>query len=787
MAENGMQKKISRLSIREFVEGMFLEGDLTASASSPLRAVEGTRIHKRVQADRGDNYRSEVSVNAAFDGELTALQLFGRIDGLITDGDSVTIEEIKSVRGVLRPDFDGVPVHWAQAKCYGAIYSLQNGLAEITIELVYVQLGSEATARYPRRYAAAELQEWLQDLCQRWLTGADREAKRLRESAEAIRAMGFPFTDIRPGQKEMIEAVYDHVRSGDLLYVCAPTGIGKTMGALFPAVKAMADGHCEKLFYLTARNPVKRIAEEALIRLIGKGFPLRSITMSAKDKLCPMPEGTPCNPEFCPRAAGFYDRLWGALDEAPPIGHMDTAFVERLAHRHNLCPHELSLFLAEICDVVICDYNNVFDPRVRYQRFFDRGGDYQLLVDEAHNLIDRARDMFSAVLDEMTCGVFLRSLPLMSFDAAMDDLAAATQALLDALLAQREELHGNEEVPLPSPPKSIVDAAQEALACAEPVLMAQASEASDELLNLYFMVRTFLAVAERFDECYRVILRRREDALELNLRCLDPSKELREVMERVHGAVFYSATLTPFGYYARLIGGSAEASFLMLPSPYPHENLQVSMAPIDTTYARRDGSLSALVDALSAFVGGRVGNYLVFFPSYQYMAKAHQLFSERNPQVFAPMQASGMSERERAAFLAYFDGEHEGGMAAFAVMGGIFGEGIDLTGERVIGVAIVGVGIPQISLERSLIQQYHDERNEPGYDYAYTIPGMGRVLQAVGRLIRSGDDRGVALLLDRRFGWQKYDELTPEWWKPVRRCAGSREVERSVKQFWQWN
>ena len=765
---------------------MFLEGDLSSQASSPLRAVEGTRIHKRLQADRGGQYRAEVSLNAAFEGELTTLQLYGRIDGLITDGGCVTVEEIKSVRGTVRPGFEGAAVHWAQARCYAAIYSAQQGLSQITVELVYVELGGGAITRIPRQCDAMELQQWLQALCGRWLAAADKEAQRLAHAGEVLRGMGFPFENIRPGQKEMIEAVYDHVRSGQPLYVSAPTGIGKTMGTIFPAVKAMADGHCAKIFYLTARNPVKRIAEDALILLISRGFPLRSILMSAKDRLCPMPEGTPCKPEFCPRAAGFYDRLWAALDEAPPMGHMGTAFIENLADRHTLCPHELSLFLAEACDVVICDYNNAFDPRVRYQRFFDRGGEYTLLVDEAHNLIDRAREMFSAMLTEQTCGELLRTMPLVSYDAAQQDMAAATQELLDTLLPLSEHLQQvGDEAPLEAVPRTIVEAAENFLGTCEPVLLAQADEAGEELLDLYFQVRSFLSVVERFDECYRVILRRVDGALELHLRCLDPSRNLREVMERVHGAVFFSATLTPFGYYARLIGGSEAANFLLLPSPYPQENLKVGIVNLDTTYARRDASLGRLVDALSAFVSAKQGNYLFFFPSYQYMDKAHHRFIQMHPEMFTPMQSSGMSERERATFLAYFDAEHRGGMAAFAVMGGIFGEGIDLVGERVIGVAIVGVGIPQISLERSLIQQYHEEREEPGYDYSYTIPGFGRVLQAVGRLIRSEGDQGVALLLDRRFGWQKYEQLMPEWWKPVSNWSTGQDVKRAVRDFWQ--
>jgi DNA excision repair protein ERCC-2 len=275
-----------------------------------------------------------------------------------------------------------------------------------------------------------------------------------------------------------------------------------------------------------------------------------------------------------------------------------------------------------------------------------------------------------------------------------------------------------------------------------------------------------------------------QEGVDLHLRCIDPSKKLKEVLKKIHGAVYFSATLTPFQYYSRLTGTGGEASCLKLPSPFPQENLKVMALDIETTYAKRDKTLQRLVDSLSTFVAGRTGNYLVFFPSYQYMQKAHDLFIRSNSAIFAPMQSTGMSERDRSAFLRFFDAEHEHGMAAFAVMGGIFGEGIDLTGDKVIGVAIVGVGMPQLCLERNLIQQYHEQTDEPGYDFAYVIPGFNRVMQAVGRLIRNDADRGVVLLADRRFGWQKYEEMTPEWWQPVAQIRGTNDIEKAVKRFW---
>jgi DNA excision repair protein ERCC-2 len=782
---NAVEKRQVRLAIRDFVESMYMEGDLVG-ASSPGRAMEGMRVHKGMQADRGEQYSSEVPVSFSISGTYVELQLFGRIDGLTIGESGVTIEEIKSVRGFADGEgFEGAAVHWAQAKAYAAIYCRDNSLERIAVQLVYFDVIHEREKRLERAFTAAELLEWLTDLCGKYLRILDREEDRLLTNSRIIREMGFPYDKMRPGQEEMMAAVYSQVKSGGFLYVSAPTGIGKTMGALFPAVKAMADGHCRKLFYLTARNPVKTVAEDALKTLIKRGFALRGITLAAKDRLCPMPEGTPCSPEHCPKAAGFFDRLFTALDEVPPVGHMGRRDVEKLAAKYDLCPHELSLFIAEACDIVICDYNHAFDPRVKIKRFFEKGGAYMLLVDEAHNLVDRGRDMFSAELSEATARAFLDGLPLF-MPEGMAEASFAAQTILERLQGLKGALGGagEDEAALESVPDGLLGAAEEFIGAAEPVLSrTESGEAGDVFLDLYFMARVFRDVAEDLDEYFRVLVKRTPEGIELHLRCIDPSRKLREAMKRIHGAVFYSATLTPFKYYAHLTGAGDDASYLKLPSPFPRENLKVLALDIETTYAKREGTLHKLVEALAAFVGGKMGNYLVFFPSYRYMQAAHDIFVHKCG-VFSPMQSSGMTERERAEFLRFFDAEHERGMAAFAVMGGIFGEGIDLVGDRVIGVAIVGVGMPQLCLERNLIQQHHDEMDEPGYDYSYVIPGFNRVMQAVGRLIRGDFDRGVVLLADRRFGWPKYDEMTPEWWQPVTPTRSAGDIKKEVKEFW---
>ena len=781
------------MAIREFVETMCLSGDLLPGSASLASAQTGMRLHQAIQKSHGEDYRAEVSVQYEQEGELIALRLFGRIDGLQA-GDPEVLEEIKSYSNFLITEsFTGQEVHWAQAKAYAAVYCRDNDLPGMVVRLIYIHAHTEEIHRFDQYLTAGELMDWLRALCARYIDGAEREERRVLQAGETNRSLAFPFGEMREGQQEMIDAVYEHVRQKASLFVSAPTGIGKTMGALYPAVRAMATGACRKLFYLTARNPVKAVAEESFRALIANGFALRGVTLTAKEAICAQPDGTPCHPEFCPMAAGFFDRLPQAIDELPPYGHLGRRDVLRLARKHSLCPHELELAIAEVCDLVICDYNNAFDPRVKLRRFFDRGGSYHLLVDEAHNLVDRARDMFSAELAEPVLRAWLDDLPLTPAGSDEADLIAAGEEVgrvlhtLDSELPEgrrRGETPETPEVLLEGIPVELTEALTAFLECAEPIMAFQPPGGLEErFLDFYFMARLFASVQEELDEDYRILLAREGNGVTVRLRCIDPAQRLRQCYRNINGAVFFSATLTPFAYYTRLLGAE-EPSCLQLPSPYPPENLKVLCLDVETTWAKRAGSMEKLAEALGALVAGRPGNYLVFFPSYQYMNAAHSLFAEGNPEVYAPMQQSGMSDGERTDFLAAFDRNYPAGMAAFAVMGGIFGEGIDLVGDRVIGIAIVGVGLPQVCLERNLMQQYHDELEEPGYEYAYTIPGFNRVMQAVGRLIRSEDDRGVVLLIDRRFGWNRYRELIPPWWQPVERVTGAAAVRRAVQTFW---
>ncbi len=778
-----MTKPIRSLAIRELVETMFPGSDLLPVSSSLLSAQVGMRLHQAIQSGREGTYRAEVPLRYEQEGELLTLRITGRIDGLLP-GDPPVLEEIKSHRHTLAAGFAGEPVHWAQAMAYAAIYCRDNDLPGMMVRLIYIHSQSEEQRHFDRYHEAHDLMDWLQDLCARYLAQVEQEERRIQQSGAANRGLDFPFGRMREGQRQMIDAVQQHVAQGATLFVSAPTGIGKTMGTLYPAVRAMAEGACRKLFYLTARNPVKAVAEESVRTLISSGFALRGVTLTAKDALCPMPDGTPCHPEYCPRAAGFFDRLPQALDELPPYAHLGRREVLALARRHTLCPHELELCIAEVCDVVVCDYNNVFDPRVRVRRFFDRGGEYHLLVDEAHNLVDRARDMYSAVLEETVLRAWLMDLPLTALTGERAEAQTAAVAVLDTLTRLGDDLPpGDGETLLEAVPGELTDALDELADRTAPLLDHQPQDVEETLLDLYFMVRLFQSTQEELGEEYRILLGRAGGTLTLRLRCIDPARRLRESLKNVNGAVFFSATLTPFSYYTRLLGAE-DPSCLQLPSPFPPEHLKVLNLHVDTTWAKRAGSIESLVEALGAFAGGRRGNYLFFFPSYQYMNDAHSLFSAGYPDIYSPMQAPGMGEGDRAAFLAAFEETHPGGMAAFAVMGGIFGEGIDLAGERVIGVAIVGVGLPQVCLERNLMQQYHDELEEPGYEYAYTIPGFNRVMQAVGRLIRGEKDRGVVLLADRRFGWNRYRELTPPWWQPVARAHSPAAIDRAVRAFW---
>lgn len=833
---------VFQVQVRELVEFALRCGDLGGERDfvGPRRALEGIRGHLRVQRSRPSGYQKEVRLCHEVNAGEFILRVQGRIDGLLVTPPEVVLEEIKTVRA----DWDGQPdlLHWAQARIYGFIYTRKESIHRLLLQLTYLNLDTGKLTEFQNLAAFAELQAFFDQTTasyQEWLREWYHWQK-LRDAS--IRSLAFPFASYRPGQRKLAVAVYRALTSGQRLFLEAPTGIGKTVSALFPAVKALAEGGIARLFYLTARTVGRVAAEKACAELRGAGLHLRSLTLTAKEKLCARP-GQPCDAQTCPLAQGFYDRLRPAMRAALKLEELTRSNLETVSQAHQVCPFELSLALSVWVDVVICDYNYVFDPRVYLRRHFaEDGGDYAFLVDEAHNLVDRAREMFSAALSLREILEVKRATAKSAPQCAkaLGRLSSAMRKLGDAsaerqlqpsptdpsspetdMLTERRfqpayELSSAGELDLfsagPSPdhegayplgsagiqlkkmrdgicvmdkmPQDLVPLLEAALEKTEHWLSRnEPAEFRDSLLDLYFRLHSFVRTAAIYDQRFVTLIEPAEK-LRVRLFCLDPSELLRQALARGKAAVFFSATLTPLDYFRDLLGGRLEDPVLRLPSPFSPENLAVLVhGGIRTHLKARESTLGDVAEAVGAMVTARRGNYLVYLPSYQYLDDTRDRFSSLFPEVAIQVQRPAMNEIEREAFLAAFRDDHEETLVGFAVMGGIFGEAIDLVGDRLVGAVIVGVGLPQLCAERDLIRDYFQQRTGAGFEYAYTFPGMNRVLQAVGRVIRSETDRGVVLLLDTRFTEARYRCLFPPWWKTTR-VASVPAIGLAVSNFW---
>jgi DNA excision repair protein ERCC-2 len=795
------------ISVRDLVEFVLRKGDLGGGRefAGSGRALAGIRGHQKIQRSRPTGYLTELPVEHTLETDEFTLQIKGRIDGLLITTDQVLLEEIKTVQGLW--DHEADPLHWAQAKCYAFMQAQEHGLKELVIQLVYLELPAGKVTEFRQTFAFADLSDFFASTTAvyvDWLR--ERHRWRLVRDA-AIALLAFPFPAYRPGQRELAVAAYRVFANGGRLFLAAPTGIGKTISVLFPAVKALGGGKIERIFYLTARTVGRSIAEKALVDLRLAGLKLRAVTLTAREKVC-VREGQACDPLTCPLALGYYDRVKPAIREALEREEITRAVLETVGQKHQVCPFGLALDVSVWADAVIGDYNYVFDPQVFLRRHFaEDGGAYSFLVDEAHNLVDRAREMFSADLDGPEIYEVQRAIKkavprcskaLVQLRTAMRKLGNATEASDNSLAASnpafelelfpakteaiRDKGTGvSTDVEFPD---SLIEPLERALEEAEIWLKKnQPADFREALLALYFRLHWFRRTAEDYDERFVTIVEN-DPAIKVRLFCLNPSRLIRKALARGKAAIFFSATLTPVDYYRTLLGGEAEDPVLQLPSPFPPENLGVLIQDrIQTHFKGRSESLAEVVEAIGSLVSGRPGNYLVYFPSYQYLNDTLQAFQRRFPSVSALVQRPGLTEAERETFIAAFSVEQEETLVGFAVLGGVFGEGIDLVGERLIGAVIVGVGLPQLGVERNLIRDYFQDQNAAGFDYAYTFPGMNRVLQAIGRVIRSETDRGAVLLIDTRYDEGRYRRLFPAWWKyvRVRHADGLREA---VARFW---
>ncbi len=774
-----MENRGYKISVRNLVEFVERSGDIDSKImGSSIRAVEGTRAHQRVQKSYNERYSPEVSLK--YQTKIMDYDVFleGRADGIWNHETlGIVIDEIKSTTKELELIDGNNILHWGQVKCYGYIYCQNHGLDELHLQLTYYNIDSGDIKRIVNKYSAKELKEYVYNLLKRYSVWIElvNQCRLTRDTS--ISHLSFPFDKYRKGQRELAVGVYKTIKDCKKGYFQAPTGIGKTISTLFPTIKALGEGLVEKVFYLTAKTITRQVAEEAIKTMNEKGLKLKAVTLTAKDKICPM-EITKCSPENCPYAKGHYDRVNDCLFDVISHENLITReCMEAYAIKHNVCPFELSLDIALWVDCVICDYNYVFDPRVYLKRFFlDGEKNYAFLIDEAHNLVDRAREMFSAQLNKQD---FLT----MKGSIENKDVKRALNSINKFFIEKKKQLDSNTFIVEKGEPKELYPLIHGFLAVTERYLI-ESKETNDELLELFFKAFQFLRISEFYGDNYITYHEKDGSDVKTKIFCLDPSIQLKEGLDRGKSSIFFSATLNPLPFYQDLLGGEENDYLLSLPSPFEPKKMKIIVNNISTYYKDRDESLEQIAKNLFTLVMGRKGNYFAFFPSYTYMNRVYEQFIQRYPMISVILQDNSMDEKQREDFLNEFVTDKEKYMLAFGVLGGIFSEGIDLVGDKLIGVAIIGVGLPQLCLERDLISDYFNQVGL-GYEYSYMYPGFNKVLQGAGRLIRTESDRGILLLMDKRYNDYRYKRLFPSHWNLTFGLNKDEEISDQIVSFWE--
>ena len=784
-----MEKPKVRISVRNLVEFILRSGDLDNSRGSSgdkEAMLKGGRLHRKIQRSMKGNYQAEVSLKRESEYEDVIIQVEGRADGIFTEDGEFWIDEIKGTYGNLQAMEVPVPVHRAQAMCYGWIYGEKEGLSQIGIQMTYSHLDTEDTRRFREIFSMEELKNWYQKLLDDYHKWISCSLSWKKERNASMKDLQFPFP-YREGQREIVSGVYHTVSSKKTLFVQAPTGVGKTMSAIFPSVRAIGEGKGETLFYLTAKTITGTVAWEAFHTLRENGLKFKVTAITAKEKLCFL-DSPECTPEKCPYAKGHFDRVNDAVYELWTTEEVYSREVIRAhAEKWQVCPFEMCLDLSVWVDGVICDYNYAFDPNVHLKRFFGENisGDYIFLIDEAHNLVERGREMYSAEISRQTLFT-LRKKIRKHFPKLARALDKASRQMLE--LEEDLKASQNPYQVLSNPgvlPVTLLTISGELEEILEENNLEE--ELRKEILEFYFVVRDFLNVSELVDENYVVYTECfGENDFRLRLFCVNPAANLSEYLKKGRSAVFFSATLFPMLYYRELLTTETDAYGIYVQSPFSAKNRRILIgSDVSSRYTRRNHTeYRKIAEYISRCVWQRQGNYMVFFPSYRLMEDVYQVYEEEFSVdwVRCIRQNSDMTEREREEFLEEFQ-SREGTLVGFCVLGGIFSEGVDLTGESLIGAIIVGTGLPQIGSEREILKEYYDRKKQSGFDYAYRYPGMNKVLQAAGRVIRTKEDRGVILLLDDRFLGRDYGEIFPREWKDRSSCR-LNTVEEAVSRFW---
>ncbi|MBQ6384854.1 MAG: ATP-dependent DNA helicase [Lachnospiraceae bacterium] len=828
-AEKRAAKPVSRISVRTLVEFLLRSGDIDRGRTGVRdmeAAREGARIHRKIQKSEGPEYSAEVSLSIETEFDDLVIRTEGRADGVIRhmpaasdedagetfeqeagktsgqeavqdpgDDPEVTVDEIKSMYQDVGTLKEPHPLHLAQAKCYAHILCHDEDLSRIGVRMTYVCLENEQVQYFHYTYDASELEEWFGDLMREWHRWAAFELRHREERNASIERLTFPFP-WRKGQQGLTAAVYRTICDEGQLFLMAPTGVGKTMSCVYPSVRALGEGRAERIFYLTAKNETLRVGMEAFSILDRGGLDFRTIRLTSRDKICPMSEAV-CSPDSCPFAKGHFDRVGDALfDLIRSERLIDRETLLRYAEERTVCPFELGLDAAVWCDAVCCDYNYVFDPNARLQRFFAGGGRNGciFLIDETHNLVERGRDMYSASLVKEH--VLSAKRALSDRDPRIKKQLGRLNRILLALKKDTEEspsgqsagrafrfLSSSEMQPLLRESLHLAGSLQEYFR------KDGGGPAEEDLLNFYFELLQLNGTADGLDEHYVTYAGETEEGtFAVRLFCTNPAGRLTEALSGGTASILFSATLLPIDYYRQLLTEREEAKAVYAESPFDTgRRLLLIGTDVTTRYAARGREMNVRTARyLYETASARTGNYLAFFPSYKMMRDVLAVFRELygDADVNYVAQSAGMRDDDREIFMENFYENPRTSLIGFVVLGGMFAEGIDLTGERLIGAVVVGAGIPQVSAEREILKKAADDAGLSGFDYAYRFPGMNKVAQAAGRVIRTAKDAGVIVLLDDRLTGAGYRRLFPREWRDFEMCTLA-DAGRRIRQFWE--
>lgn len=761
--------------------------------------AEGSRIHRMIQRRMGSEYHAEVPLRYRREYETYSLLLEGRADGVI-DGDVTIIDEIKGTYRDPERMKEPESVHLAQAKCYAWIYAQEHGRDRMKVRMTYCNLDTEEVRYFYYTYSFGELTEWFEDILSQYKRWSDEETAWIQKRQESIRQLRFPFP-YREGQRELAAHVYHTICHGKKLFLEAPTGVGKTISTVFPAVKAMGEKKADRIFYLTAKTITRTVADQTFSLLREGGLHFKTVVLTARDKICFMEEAE-CNPEYCPYAKGHYDRIREAVfDLLTSQEHYSREQIEAYARRHCVCPFEMALDMSLFSDGIICDYNYVFDPHVYLRRFFGEGSqkkNHLFLVDEAHNLLDRGREMYSAVLYKEDFLTLKRTIK--AYDTRMEKLLERCNREMLLLKKECEDWCVVDQI------DSLAQAVQRLATVMEEYLENhEDSPVRREVLDFYFTVSHFQMIYELLDEKYVIYTQfDGEGRFFVRLFNVDPSDNLKQCMDRGVSSILFSATLLPIQYYKKLLGGESSDYEVYARSTFDPARKALFLAEdVTSRYTRRtQEEYYRIAEYIHRIVRMRYGNYMVFFPSHLFLRKVYEIYLEHfagEDMAECIVQEEYMTEEKREQFIRRFEGneeavlsdairmdielQEEGSLVGFCVLGGIFAEGIDLKDDRLIGAIIVGTGLPQVCTEREILKGYFEKAGENGFDYAYRFPGMNKVLQAAGRVIRTAQDVGLVALLDERFCFSSYQKLFPREWAQFE-IVNAASVERRVEKFW---